>query len=133
MFHTKQKGFTLIEMIIVFTMIAILVGLALPQFRTSLRSAKESALRDSLFTMRKLLAQYYTDKGKYPLSLQALVDENYLYKIPKDPITGTSDTWVEVHEQPSMEDIAPGTEFGIVDVHSGSKEKALDGTLYETW
>ena len=133
MFETKQKGFTLIEMIIVFAMIGILVGLALPQFRTSLKSAKESTLRENLFRFRELIQHYYTDKGKYPLSLQALVDENYLYKIPKDPITGKSDTWVEVHEQPSMEDIAPGMEFGIVDVHSGSKEKALDGTLYETW
>jgi general secretion pathway protein G len=133
MIRSGQKGFTLIELIIVFSMIAILVGLALPQFKTSLTKAKESALKDSLFTMRKLIQQYFTDKGKYPLSLQALVDENYLYKIPVDPITGKADGWVEVREQPTMEDVEPGMTVGIVDVHSGSSEKALDGTLYNVW
>lgn len=133
MFHSKEKGFTLIEMIIVFAMIAILVGLALPQYKTSLRKAKETGLQENLFRMRTLIQQYYTDKGKYPASLKALVDESYLLKIPPDPMTGKDDTWVEVREQPSMEDIQPGVELGVVDVHSGSKEKALDGTLYETW
>jgi general secretion pathway protein G len=133
MIHSQEKGFTLIELIIVFAMIGILVGLALPQFKTSMTKAKESALKDSLSTLRKLIQQYYTDKSKYPLSLQALVDENYLYKIPVDPVTGKSDTWVEAREQQTMEDIEPGTMAGIVDVHSGSTEKALDGTLYNSW
>ncbi len=132
MIHSQQKGFTLIELIIVFAMIGILVGLALPQFKTSMTKAKESALKENLFQFRKLLQQYYTDKGKYPFSLQALVDENYLYKIPQD-ITGKTDTWVEVREQPTIEDIEPGITVGIVDVNSGSTEKALDGTLYNTW
>jgi len=132
MIHSKDKGFTLIELIIVFAMIGILVGLALPQFKTSMTKAHESALKENLFQLRKLIQQYYTDKSKYPLSLQALVDENYLYKIPQD-ITGKADTWVEVREQPTMEDIEPGMTVGIVDVHSGSTEKALDGTLYNTW
>jgi general secretion pathway protein G len=132
MIHSKQQGFTLIELIIVFAMIGILVGLALPQFKTSMTKAKESALKENLFQFRKLIQQYYTDKSKYPLSLQALVDETYLYKIPSD-ITGKVDTWVEVREQPTMEDIEPGMTVGIVDVHSGSAEKALDGTLYNTW
>jgi len=132
MIHSKDKGFTLIELIIVFAMIGILVGLALPQFKTSMTKAKESALKENLFQLRKLIQQYYTDKSKYPLSLQALVDETYLYKIPPD-ITGKADTWVEVREQPTMEDIEPGMTVGIVDVHSGSTEKALDGTLYNTW
>ncbi len=128
-----QKGFTLIELIIVFALIGILVGLALPQFKTSMIKAKETALKDSLFKMRTLIQQYYTDKNRYPLSLQALVDENYLYRIPVDPLTGKADTWVEVREQPTIEDIEPGMTVGIVDVHSGSTEKALDGTLYNTW
>jgi general secretion pathway protein G len=132
MIHSKQKGFTLIELIIVFAMIGILVGLALPQFKTSMTKAHESALKENLFQLRKLIQQYYTDKGKYPLSLQALVDENYLYKIPPD-ITGKVDTWVEVREQPTMEDIEPGMTVVIVDIHSGSAEKALDGTIYNTW
>jgi len=132
MIQSKQNGFTLIELIIVFAMIGILVGLALPQFKTSMTKARESALKENLFRFRQLIQQYYTDKGKYPLTLQALVDENYLYKIPPD-ITGKVDTWVEVREQPTMEDIEPGMTVGVVDVHSGSAEKALDGTLYNTW
>jgi general secretion pathway protein G len=132
MIHSKQNGFTLIELIIVFAMIGILVGLALPQFKTSVTKAHESALKENLFRFRELIQHYYTDKGKYPLTLQALVDENYLYKIPPD-ITGKVDTWVEVREQPTMEDIEPGMTVGVVDVHSGSAEKALDGTLYNTW
>jgi len=132
MIHFKRNGFTLIELIIVFAMIGILVGLALPQFKTSMTKAKESGLKENLFQFRKLIQQYYTDKGKYPLSLQTLVDENYLYKIPPD-ITGKVETWAEVHEQPTTEDIEPGMTIGIVDVHSGSTEKALDGTLYNTW
>jgi general secretion pathway protein G len=132
MIHSKQKGFTLIELIIVFAMIGILVGLALPQFKTSMTKAHESAMKENLFQLRKLIQQYYTDKGKYPLTLQALVDENYLYKIPPD-ITGKVDTWIEVREQPTMEDIEPGMTVGIVDIHSGSAEKALDGTIYNTW
>ncbi len=132
MIHSKQKGFTLIELIIVFAMIGILVGLALPQFKTSMTKAHESAMKENLFQLRKLIQQYYMDKGKYPLTLQALVDENYLYKIPPD-ITGKVDTWIEVREQPTMEDIEPGMTVGIVDIHSGSAEKALDGTIYNTW
>jgi len=133
MFQAKHKGFTLIEMIIVFALIGILVGLALPQYKTSLKKAKETGLKDSLFTMRKLIQQYYTDKCKYPASLKALVDDGYLQKVPVDPMTDKDDTWVEVREEPSMEDIQAGMELGVVDVHSGSKEKALDGTIYDTW
>ncbi|MCJ7565569.1 MAG: hypothetical protein MUP52_13400, partial [Candidatus Aminicenantes bacterium] len=82
---------------------------------------------------RKLIDQYYSDKGKYPASVQALVDENYLRKIPVDPITGKADTWLEVQEQPLADEIEPGQVFGIVDVHSGAEGKGLDGTPFNTW
>ncbi|MCJ7563777.1 MAG: type II secretion system GspH family protein, partial [Candidatus Aminicenantes bacterium] len=98
MFRAKDKGFTLIEMIIVFTLIGILVGLALPQYQSAVKKARESVLKETLFQLRKLIDQYYSDKGKYPASVQALVDENYLRKIPVDPITGKADTWLEVQE-----------------------------------
>jgi general secretion pathway protein G len=133
MFRAKDKGFTLIEMLIVFTLIGILVGLALPQYQNAVKKARESVLKDSLFQLRKLIDQYFSDKGKYPASLQALVDDNYLRKIPLDPITGKTDTWVEVKKQPSMDELEPGQIFGISDVHSGSEEKSLDGTLYSAW
>jgi general secretion pathway protein G len=133
MFRAKDKGFTLIEMIIVFTLIGILVGLALPQYQSAVKKARESVLKETLFQLRKLIDQYYSDKGKYPASVQALVDENYLRKIPVDPITGKADTWLEVQEQPAADEIEPGQVFGIMDVHSGAEGKGLDGTPFNTW
>lgn len=127
------RGFTLIEMIIVFALIGILVGLALPRYQHSRRKAVETVLKEDLFQMRKLIDQYYTDKGKYPASLRTLVEENYLRSLPVDPITGSAETWQEVRDQPSYEEMVPGVEYGIVDVRSGSQAKALDGTTYDTW
>lgn len=128
-----ENGFTLIEIIIVFALIGILVGLALPQYKYSLKKAREAVLKEDLFVLRKMIDQYYTDKGKYPASLQALVDDGYLRQIPIDPMTKKADTWVEVRENPSYEELVPNMEFGIVDVHSGSQEKAIDGTSYDLW
>jgi general secretion pathway protein G len=129
----KKNGFTLIEILIVLTIIGILVGLALPQYKYSLKKGRETVLKENLFVLRKLIDQYYTDKGKYPASLQTLVDESYLRKMPLDPMTKKGDTWVEVRENPSYEDLVPNMELGIVDVHSSSQEKAIDGTTYDTW
>jgi len=127
------RGFTLIEIIIVFALIGILVGLAIPRYQHSRRRAQEAVLREDLFVLRKLINEYYTDKGKYPASLRTLVEENYLRTLPLDPMTGSADTWQEVKDQPSYEEMIPGVEFGVVDVHSGSTVKALDGTTYDTW
>lgn len=129
----KKPGFTLIELIIVFALIGILVGLALPRYQHSRRRAQEALLREDLFVMRKLINEYYTDKGKYPASLRTLVEENYLRTLPIDPMTGSADTWQEIKDQPSYEEMVPGVEYGVVDVHSGSQAKALDGTTYDTW
>lgn len=126
-------GFTLIEIIIVFALIGILVGLALPQYKTSLRKAREAVLKEDLFILRKLIDQYYTDKGKYPTSLRMLVEDGYLRQIPIDPTTKSADSWVEIKEIPPFEEMQPGMELGIVDVRSGSKEKGLNGTTYDTW
>ncbi len=129
----SRAGFTLIEMVIVFTLIAILVGLGLPQYKSATQSARETVLKEDLFQMRKLIDQYYVDKHKYPASLKALVDEGYLRELPKDPITKSAETWVEVRELVSAENLTPGFEPGVTDVHSGSEAKALDGTIYNTW
>lgn len=131
--NQRRNGFTLIEMIIVFALIGILVGLGLPQFTNATKRAREAVLKEDLFLMRKLIGQYYQDKGKYPASLQTLVDEGYLYLIPIDPITKTRDSWIEIMEVLSEEDLVAGTQPGISDVKSGSNETALDGTLYSTW
>ena len=128
-----RRGFTLIEMIIVFTMIGILVGLALPQFKNAAKKARESTLKEDLTILRKLIDQYFVDKTKYPASLQALVDEKYLRKIPVDPITGKPD-WVEVREEPTVDDLLePGYQAGVTEVHSASELLGMDGTPYNTW
>ncbi|MBC8357460.1 MAG: type II secretion system protein [Candidatus Aminicenantes bacterium] len=132
----KQKnknGFTLIEILIVFSLIGILVGMGLPQFRTATTRAREAVLKENLFQMRLLINQYYADKGKYPASLQTLVDEEYMRTIPVDPITKSSQTWIEMQQTLSEDDLAQNVEVGISDVFSGSEKKALHGTLYSTW
>jgi general secretion pathway protein G len=129
----RRQGFTLIELIIVLSIIGILLGLALPEYRNSVKKTREAVLKEDLFRFRELIDQYYHDKGKYPLTLQTLVDEAYLRKMPEDPMTKSAATWVEIREQPSLEDYMPTGQLGVIDVHSGSEAKALDGTLYNTW
>jgi len=132
--RNKEKGFTLIEIIIVFTLIGILVGLGLPQYRYAAKRGREAVLKEDLFIMRKLINHYYTDKGSYPLSLQTLVDDQYLRSIPIDPITKSSQTWVEVQQTLTEDELMSfDIQIGIVDVFSGSTEKAIDGTPYSTW
>ncbi len=128
-----EKGFTLIELIIVFTLIGILVGLGIPQYKYAVKKANEAALKENLFLMRTLLQQYYTDKHKYPISLQTLVDEKYLLKIPLDPITKSMETWMEIQETLLEDDLLEGVIPGIADIRSGSYKRAIDGSIYNTW
>jgi general secretion pathway protein G len=128
------RGFTLIEMVIVFTLIGILVALGLPQYKYSLVKARESVLREDLFEFRKLIDQYYQDKDKYPASLDALVQDGYLRMIPTDPMTKSATTWVEVRETPPADEYVLPDTLGVIDVKSGSDQKSpIDGTLYNTW
>lgn len=129
----RRPGFTLIEMIIVLTLIGILVGLGLPQYQNAARRAREAVLKEDLFQFRKLIDQYYQDKRVYPASLQTLVDEKYLRAIPVDPMTNSAMTWVEVRETPSPDELTPLERLGIIDVKSGSEQRALDKTPYNTW
>jgi general secretion pathway protein G len=131
---SRAGGFTLIEMVIVFALIGILVGLGLPQYKYSLVKAKETVLRENLFVLRKLIDQYYQDKGKYPASLQALVQDGYVRAIPTDPVTKSSTTWVEVRETPAPDELVMPDSLGVIDVKSGSEEKSpIEGTPYNTW
>lgn len=126
-----DRGWTMIELLIVISIILILSALALTSYRNSVTIAKEAALRSNLFVMREAIDQYYADKGKYPDSLQTLVSENYLRAIPKDPITDSADTWQTEEAEPQ-----PGSntaEAGIYEVKSGAGGTALDGSAFADW
>ena len=124
-----QAGFTLIEIMIVMTIVGILITLAEPTYHSQIVKARETALRKNLFVMRDVIDQYAADQGRYPDSLQALVDQNYLRGLPVDPFTRAHDTWIEV-----MEDTTDGEDMaGVFDIHSGSNLVALDGTPYNAW
>ena len=131
---TGERGFTLIELIIVLSIIGLLVGLGMPTYKSATVRARETVLKENLFILRKLIDQYAMDKGKYPAGLQTLVQDSYLRAIPVDPMTNQSTTWVEVRELPSPEDPMLNEVPGIVDVKSGSEGKSpIDGSPYNTW
>lgn len=127
----RQRGFTLIELTVVIALITILAGLALASYRNSVTAAKESVLKTDLFRMRDAIDQYYADKAKYPASLDTLVSEGYLRKIPDDPFTRATDTWQTVPAEPDPAN--PTAEPGIYDVKSGAEGTGLDGTRYADW
>ncbi len=129
--HRGAQGFTLIEMIVVIAIILILLGVAVPAYNQSILYARESVLRQNLFSLRSVIAQYTEDKQKAPQSLDDLVQAGYLKQIPKDPITDSNTTW-----QVEQEDILMSvnqTEPGISDVHSGSNQISSEGTAYSSW
>jgi general secretion pathway protein G len=132
-FIQRKRGFTLLEILLVMGLIGILLGVAIPYYKSAPIRAREAVLKEDLFQLRKLINLYYSDKGKYPPSLQALVDAEYLKTIPIDPITKSSETWVVVWETQTEDELSLGVEPGIVDVSSGSDKTALDGTAYNTW
>lgn len=123
-------GFTLIEMLIVISIILILLSFAIPNYQKTVVRAHEAVLRDNLFQLRSLIEQYTLDKNKAPQSLDDLVSAGYLKTIPKD-ITGSSDTWVVVQDDSIMS--PDQSESGIADVHSGSEQVSSEGTPYSSW
>ena len=126
------RGFTLIEIMIVMTIISILISVAVPMYQKAILRAKESLLRNNLFTLRTVIDEYTYDKQKAPQSLQYLVSEGYLRDVPMDPITGSNGTWKVIMEDATS--TVNQTEPGIWDVRSGSdKTSPLDGTLYGDW
>jgi general secretion pathway protein G len=127
----SQRGFTLIELMVVISIIVILLSLAIPNYTSSILHAKETALRDDLYTLRSLIDQYTLDKQKAPTSLQDLVTTGYLKELPKDPFTNARDSWVPVTDDSIMS--PDQTDPGIVDVHSGSEQSSSEGTAYNTW
>ncbi len=127
-----KYGFTLLELMVVLTLILILAAMAAPSYRVAIIRARETVLKDDLFTMRKLIDQYTLDKNQPPSSLDDLVQAGYLRGgLPVDPFTGSNQTWqVDIEEVPlSPEETVPG----VVDVHSGSDAQSLEGTPYSSW
>jgi general secretion pathway protein G len=126
--HRDERGFTLIELLIVITLITMLAARGVVQYRNSVQSTREAILSTDLFRMRDAIDQYYADKSKYPASLDALVTDGYMRKIPEDPITKSADTWQTVPAEPDPGN--PSAEPGIYDVKSGATGTALDGRSY---
>ncbi len=126
----SARGFTLVELMIVISIILILVSIAVPIYNQSILRSREAVLKDNLQTMRSLIQQFTLDKQRAPQSLQDLVSSGYLRELPAD-ITGSRETWVEVQEDYllSVDQQQPG----IVDVHSGSELVSSEGTAYSTW
>jgi general secretion pathway protein G len=125
------KGFTLIELMIVMAIVTILVGMAVPIYQKSILRAKESVLRNNLFTMRTQIDEFTYDKQKAPQTLQELVSEGYLRTVPMDPIMGSPDNWKIIMEDAST--TASQSQPGIFDVRSGSPKTSLEGTPYTGW
>jgi general secretion pathway protein G len=126
----REAGFTLLEMMIVMIVMAILISIAVPIYRTSLVKSREAVLRQDLFTLRSLISQYTLDKQKAPQSLDDLVQGGYLKVIPKDPMTNEPN-WEVVQEDVLM--TVDQQDSGINDVHSASSATATDGTAYSSW
>jgi general secretion pathway protein G len=125
------RGFTLIELMVVMAIISVLLAIAIPLYQKSITRAKESVLRNNLFTLRTMIDEYTIDKQKAPDALQDLVSEGYLRQVPQDPMTSSDQTWRLI-----MEDTPIGgssSSPGIFDVRSGSDKTGLDGTAYADW
>jgi general secretion pathway protein G len=126
-----ERGFTLVELMVVMAVILLLLTIAIPSYMKSVQRAKEAVLKEDLHTMRTAIDQYTVDKEKAPQTLDDLVQAGYMKTIPKDPMTSRNDTWM-VSESDTMTNISE-TQGGIDDVKSGAQALAMDGTSYNTW
>jgi general secretion pathway protein G len=130
--HKKRRiqGFTLIEMMIVVSLVLILISIALPNYNRAILRSKEGVLKQDLFTLRQVIDQYTLDKKKAPQALDDIVTAGYLKSVPKDPFTNEANWTLEQEEATEAVD---QQEPGIIDVHSSSNLTATDGTTYSSW
>jgi general secretion pathway protein G len=122
----RRKGFTLIELLVVLAVLATLLTLAVPRYFGSIDKSKEAVLKENLVQMREAISRYHADKGKYPETLETLAAERYLYKVPLDPVTDSTATWIVVPPQNPEES-------GVYDVRSGAPGTGRDGREYVQW
>jgi general secretion pathway protein G len=129
--NPESQGFTLLELMIALSVVLILASFAIPAYYLAIQRAREAVLRQDLYTLRSLIDEFTVDKQRPPATLQELVEAGYLRGgIPVDPVTGSSETWhVDIEDVPGPDQTQPG----VVDVHSGSDDTALDGTPYNSW
>jgi general secretion pathway protein G len=125
-FGFRTCGFTLVELLVVLSILALLLTIAAPKYFSNIDRAKEITLRQDLTTLREGIDKYFADKGQYPESLETLVESEYINKLPIDPITESINTWVITAPEPPMEG-------EVYDVHSGAQGLANDGSKFSEW
>jgi general secretion pathway protein G len=125
-YFLKKQGFTLVELLVVLAILALLLTLAVPRYFTSIERAKDATLKHDLNTLREGIDKYYADNGQYPKTLEDLVEKKYIRKLPLDPITEKTNTWIFTPPEPPLEG-------DIYDIHSGAIGTAKDGSRYGDW
>lgn len=129
--RSGERGFTLVELMVAMAIVLVVIGIAVPQYNKAVLRAKESVLRQNLFSMRTVIDEYTYDKQKAPQQLEDLVKDGYLRQIPFDPIAGNNTSWKVIMEDGASS--ANQTEPGIFDVKSSSSKTSLEGTPYSEW
>ena len=127
----SAAGWTLVEMLVVISLVVVLAAIAMASYGTGVTRAKEAVLKEDLFRMRDAVDQFHADRGEYPAGLQDLVGGGYLRSVPADPFTGTNSTWETVSSEFDPTD--PTALPGVFDVRSGAVGQAIDGTVYADW
>jgi general secretion pathway protein G len=127
----RSSGFTLIELMIVVSLIIVLASIGLVTYKSSITRGREAVLREDLFRMREAIDQYYVDKGKYPMDLAELASAGYIRAVPVDPFTNSSDTWQLIPAEPDPNN--PTVDLGVYNVQSGSEQLSLEGSPYSDW